>query len=177
MGQAREPQPVKIFVGILTSQSALLPKLGNLLEERLGPIDVESDILDFDYTRYYEKEMGPKLKRRFLGFHGLVYPDALVEIKHFTNQVEQAVSEQGGRLANLDPGYVTAARIVLASTKDYAHRIYLGKGIYAEVTLLYQSGRFQTLPWTYPDYRSDAYREFFKRMRAAYLAQIGTKGS
>lgn len=177
MGQAREPEPVKIFVGILTAQLSLLPKVNSLLEERLGPIDIESEILDFDYTRYYEEEMGPELKRHFLGFRGLVHSEALVEVKLITNQMEQAMSEQGKRLVNLDPGYLTAAKVVLASTKDYAHRIHLGNGIYGEVTLIYHGKRFQTLPWTYPDYRSEAYHGFFKRARTAYLAQIGTKGS
>ncbi len=176
MGEVRDPQPVKIFVGMLTAQLSLLQKVNNLLQERLGPIDIESEILDFDCTRYYEKEMGPELKRRFLGFQRLVHPDALMEVKLLTNQLEQVLSEQGKRLVNLDPGYLTAAKVVLASTKDCAHRLYLGNGIYGEVTLVYQDRRFQTLPWTYPDYRSEAYHGFFRRVRAAYLAQIGTKG-
>jgi hypothetical protein len=177
MGEARDPQLVKIFVGMLTAQLSLLPKVDNLLQERLGPIDIESELLDFNYTRYYENEMGAGLKRRFLGFHRLVHPDALVEVKLFTNQLEQALSEQGKRPVNLDPGYLTAAKVVLASTKDYAHRLYLRDGIYGEVTLVYQNRRFQTLPWTYPDYRSEPYHGFFRRMRAAYLAQLGTEGT
>jgi hypothetical protein len=177
MGQARDPQPVKAFVGVLTSRLSLLPRIDGLLSERLGPIDVESETLDFDYTSYYEKEMGPGLKRRFLGFGRLVAPEALVEMKLFTNDLERALSEEGRRPVNLDPGYLTAARVVLASTKDYAHRIYLGRGIYGEITLLYQDRGFQALPWTYPDYRSPSYHEFFRRLRRIYLAQIASKGS
>ncbi len=177
MGQARDPQPVKSFVGILTAHVSLLPEVDELLRERLGPIDVDSETLDFDYTRYYEKEMGSGLKRRFLGFERLAHPDTLVETKLFTNELERKLSEEGRRRVNLDPGYLTAARVVLASTKDYAHRLYLGRGIYGEVTLVYQERGFQALPWTYPDYRSEPYHQFFRRLRRAYLAQTGTKGT
>jgi hypothetical protein len=177
VGQARDPQPVKAFVGVLTARLSLLPRVDQLLRDRLGPIDVESETLDFDYTRYYDKEMGSGLKRRFLGFDRLMAPDSLVEMKLFTNGLEQALSEEGRRPVNLDPGYLTAARVVLASTKDYAHRLYLGRGIYGEVTLMYQERGFQALPWTYPDYRSEPYHEFFRRLRRAYLAQTGVKGT
>ena len=177
MGEARDPQPVKAFVGLLTARLSLLPEVEELLRERLGPIDVESETVDFDCTRYYEKEMGPGLKRRFLGFDRLVDPAALVEMKLLTNEFERALSEEGRRPVNLDPGYLSAARVVLASTKDHAHRLYLGKGIYGEITLVYQDRGFQALPWTYPDYRSEPYQEFFRRLRRAYLAQIGAKGT
>jgi len=177
MGQAKDPQPVKAFVGILTARVSLLPEVDELLQERLGPIDVGSETLDFDYTRYYEAEMGSGLKRRFLGFERLAHADALVETKLFTNELEQKLSEEGRRRVNLDPGYLTAARVVLASTKDYAHRLYLGRGVYGEVTLIYQERGFQALPWTYPDYRSEPYHQFFRHLRRAYLTQTGTKGT
>jgi hypothetical protein len=177
MGEAREPQLVKTFVGILTGRLSLLSTVNSLLQERLGPIDIESDLLEFNYTRYYENEMGPGLKRLFVGFDSLGPPDKLVEVKSFTNELERTFSEEGKRLVNLDPGYLTAAKVVLASTKDYAHRLYLGDGIYGEVTLVYQGGRFRTLPWTYPDYRSEMYHEFFRQLRTAYLAQIAAQGT
>ncbi|OGO01213.1 MAG: hypothetical protein A2Y72_00070 [Chloroflexi bacterium RBG_13_53_26] len=177
MGRAKEPQLVKTFVGMLTARLSLLPQVNSLLQERLGPIDIESDTLDFSYTRYYEEEMGTGLKRRFLGFHHLAPPDRLVEVKLFTNELEQILAEEGKRLVNLDPGYLTAAKVVLASTKDYAHRLYLGSGIYGEVALVYQGRRFQVLPWTYPDYRSEVYHRFFKQLRTAYLTQIAIKGT
>jgi hypothetical protein len=177
MGQTRDPQPVKSFVGILTAHMSLLPEVDELLRVRLGPIDVDSETLDFDYTRYYEREMGSGLKRRFVGFERLAHPDALVETKLFTNELEQKLSERGGRRVNLDPGYLTAARVVLASTKDFAHRLYLGRGIYGEVTLVYQEKGFQALSWTYPDYRSEPYQKFFRRLRRAYMAQTVAGGT
>ena len=177
MGRTGEPQLVKTFVGMLTARLSVMPRVSSLLQERLGPIDIESDTLDFNYTRYYEEEMGPGLKRRFLGFRHLAPPERLVRVKFFTNELEQILAEEGKRLVNLDPGYLTAAKVVLVSTKDHAHRLYLGSGIYGEVTLVYQDRRFQILPWTYPDYRSEVYHKFFKQLRTAYLAQIAIKGT
>lgn len=177
MGDVKEPQPVKRFVGILIALPSALAELRHSLEERLGPVDMESQLLDFDYTDYYEPEMGSGLKRKFLGFADLGSPDALVDLKLFTNRVEQAFSINGKRTLNIDPGYLTPARVVLASTKDFAHRLYLGKGIYGEVTLMYQKKDFRALPWTYPDYRSEAYRQFFSKLRNAYMVQLASCGS
>jgi hypothetical protein len=177
MGEVREPQPVKVFVGILLALPSTLPELHALLEDQLGPIDTQSHLLEFDYTNYYELEIGSGLKRKLLGFGRLASPEALVELKIFTNRVEQTFAINGRRTVNLDPGYLTAARVVLASTKDFAHRLYLGKGIYGEVTLLYQKKDFRALPWTYPDYRSEAYRQFFKELRRVYMAQLAASGS
>jgi hypothetical protein len=147
------------------------------LEDQLGPIDTQSQLLEFDYTNYYEPEMGSGLKKELLGFGSLASPEALVDLKLFTNRVEQALAINGKRTVNMDPGYLTAARVVLASTKDFAHRLYLGKGIYGEVTLIYQKKDFQTLPWTYPDYRSEAYRQFFRELRRVYMAQLTESAS
>ena len=174
MGEVREPQPVKFFVGILTALPSALAGLRGSLEERFGPVDGESELLEFAYTDYYEPEMGPGLKRKFWSFGRLASPDALVDFKLFTNQVEQTLANQGKRRVNIDPGYLTAARIVLASTKDFAHRLHLGKGIYGEVTLLYQKKDFQVLPWTYPDYRSEAYLRYFRQLRRVYRAQLAS---
>ncbi len=172
MGEVRDPQPVKVFVGILTAQPSALAELRGSLEEQFGPVDCESELLEFAYTDYYEPEMGAGLKRMFFGFSRLASPDALVDLKLFTNRVERTLAINGKRTVNIDPGYLTAARVVLASTKDFAHRLYLGKGIYGEVTLVYQKKDFQALPWTYPDYRSEAYLQYFRKLRKAYVAQL-----
>ena len=177
MGEVREPQPVKIFVGILSAQSSAMAELRGSLERLLGPADCESQLLDFTYTDYYDQEMGSGLKRRFWGFGRLVVPDALVDLKLFTNGVEQTLAVNGKRTVNMDPGYLTPARLVLASTKDFGHRLYLGKGIYGEVTLMYQKKRFQPLPWTYPDYRSEAYQQFFRELRRVYMTQLASCGN
>jgi hypothetical protein len=172
-----EPQPVKVFVGVLTASLSSVKEVTSLLEQHLGSIDTQSPVLEFDFTDYYEREMGPGLKRIFLGFARLVIPDSLVHLKLFTNRLEQNLAVEGKRTANIDPGYLAPARVVLASTKDFAHRLYLGKGIYGEITLMYQKKDFLTLPWTYPDYRSEAYRQFFRELRQIYMAQLGTPGN
>jgi hypothetical protein len=172
MGKAGEPKKVKIFADLLIARLSLLPQVYRLLGEKLGTVDLSSQVLDFTYTNYYEAEMGAGLKRVFLGFSDLVTPDRLVDIKLFTNDLERTLSEGGKRLVNIDPGYLTAAKVVLATTKDYAHRLYLGSGIYGEVTLIFRQKQFQPLAWTYPDYRTEAYHEFFRQLRSQYMRQL-----
>jgi len=175
MGKAVTPKPVKVFAGLLTSRLDILPRIFKAMEEKLGPIDYASELIDFNFTRYYEKELGPGLKRQFVSFKNLVSPDKLAEIKLFTNELEQKWSEEGKRLLNIDPGYLNDSRVVLASTKDFSHRIYLGHGIYAEITLLFHNKQFESLPWTYPDFRDPAYQQVFKALRLKYMEQIKAK--
>jgi hypothetical protein len=134
--------------------------------------------MKFDFTAYYESEMGANLLRKFIAFERPVSPADLAEIKLWTNGVEASFSEAAAsrrppvrRPINLDPGYVTLSKLVLATTKDHAHRIYLDRGIYAEVTLRFLKGAFEPMPWTYPDYRTEAYRRFFEGVRAELLAR------
>ena len=115
--------------------------------------------------------MGPNLLRKFLAFERLIDPGELASAKVFTNRLEEKSAgggSDGRRAVNLDPGYITLAKIVLASTKDYSHRLYLADGIFAEVTMHYAGGRFNAWPWTYPDYQSEAYCEFFESLRNRY---------
>lgn len=174
MGEAKKPKLVKLFIGLLIAQPPLLPDLLGSLKEKFGALELTSPLLNFDFTTYYEPEMGAGLKRQFLGFQDLISPEKLPEIKLSTNALEKAWRVQGKRLFNLDPGYLTDAKIVLATTKDFSHRLYLGQGIYGEVTLLFTQGKFEPLPWTYPDYRSEQYRQFFYDLRRRYLAQLKT---
>lgn len=172
MGQIRAVSPVKLLTGVITAGLNLLEEVKKCLEKEWGPADSESAILDFIYTRYYEAEMGSPLYRQFFSFQNLIDPGALATIKVFTNSLEGEFTRPGGkRQVNLDPGYLAPAKLVLATTKDRSHRIYLGQGIYAEVTLLYYRGQFEPLPWTYPDYRTEAYRNYFARVREIILRQ------
>jgi hypothetical protein len=124
--------------------------------------------------------MGPNLLRKFVGFEKLIRPKELASAKLFTNDLEEKISERFGserRVINLDPGYITLAKLVLASTKDYSHRIYLGDGIFAEVTLYYSNKRFHAWPWTYPDYKTSDYCRFFERMRKLYIESLRKAGA
>ncbi|MGH7192179.1 MAG: DUF4416 family protein, partial [Candidatus Saccharimonadales bacterium] len=137
-----------------------------------GPIADRSEVFDFSETNYYESTMGGGLWKQFLVFERPMPPERLVDAKLQTNAWEQEYAQVAGhsepRPLNLDPGYLTAAKLVLASTKDHSHRIYLGRGIYAEVTLYYRGGRWQPREWTYPDYRRDDFQAFFSRVRDAW---------
>jgi hypothetical protein len=171
-----EPAPVKLIVGLIFCRDAPVVALRRALEASYGRIDLETDWLPFDATRYYEREMGPQLQRLFWSFEPLIAPETLVDIKRDTNALEQAYAMSDGpgwrRRANLDPGYVDLAKLVLATTKDRQHRLYLGRGIYAEVTLRFTGGRFVPWDWTYPDYRTAEYLVFFNAVRRRYRQQL-----
>ena len=175
MGEIRSPEPVKLICGLLYRDPAIWEEAARYLEERFGPIDYRSEEFPFVETDYYDREMGPGIRRAYVSFQNLVSPDILAEAKHFTNHVEsRLVDDEGNRRINLDPGAVTNANLILASTKNYCHRIYLRDGIYAEVTMTYRKGQFQELPWTYPDYRN--HRQVFAEIRQIYRDQIRRKG-
>ena len=172
MGTAREPAPVKLIASLLTGDPGLLPDVRAALVQAFGPTDLESDILAFDHTDYYAAEFGPGLQRQFVTFERLIAPADLPAVKRQTNDLERSFAQEGRRLVNIDPGYVSLSKLVLATTKDHAHRLYLGQGIYGEVTLAYQQGRFRPWPWTYSDYASDRYCALFMEIRRRYKTQI-----
>jgi len=134
-----------------------------------GPVALESQVFAFDQTDYYQATMGPALGKCFWAFETLYDPAEMVDTKLQTNDWEQQYAGLAGheqpRPLNLDPGYLTNAKLILASTKDYAHRIYLSRGIYAEVTLQYQERAWRDHRWTFPDYKRADYQEFFTEAR------------
>jgi len=174
MGEIRKHQPAKLIVGFIYQETKALNEAIDLLEKRVGTIDFVSQELEFSHTTYYEKEFGKNLKRNFVTFHKLIPPENLTKIKLITNKIEKKFSHRGARSINIDPGYLDLSKLILASTKDYMHRIYLGKGIYAEVTLFYQNKTFQAWEWTYPDYKTQEYINIFNSIRDRYARQIKT---
>ena len=174
MGTRIERLPVKAIIGVLIAELPILPKVYQQLTDQFGPIDYISELLPFTSTHYYEAEMGKELQRQFISFEKLIDAGTLADKKLFTNQVEQAFVEKdtSRRRVNLDIGYVCMAKLVLASTKDHAHRIYLRDGIYAEITLRFYRKTFQPWEWTYPDYRSPAYIAIFNHIRTIYREQL-----
>jgi len=169
MGKIHTPEKVKLIAGLLSNNEALLDSIGTTLEKRLkNKIDFKSDIIDFTYTDYYYREMGPGLKRRFLSFKRLVRLNDLAKVKLLTNDIEKKFCIGGNRIINIDPGYIDLAKLVLLSTKDYSHRIHIGNGIFAEVTLHYKDKHFNFWPWTYPDYKSEEYARAFEAIRNIY---------
>ncbi len=163
---------MKLIIGLIYRDSHEYLAVKPFLLRAFGPIDYESPELDFNHTAYYEREFGSGLKRRFVAFLRLISPDSLAAIKVRTNRLEKRRARLGKRRINIDPGYVDLAKLVLASTKDFCHRIYLSKGIFAEITLVYKKGGFTAWEWTYPDYRTPAYLDIFNHIRHAYAQQI-----
>jgi len=180
MGLIHIPPPVKLIVGLLAQDPAWFDRVQGFLQPHYGEVDLASEVWPFDYTDYYTPEMGPNLQRQFLAFERLIDPAELVDVKLFTNDLEAQWAEpREGKLArrfNLDPGYVSLSKLVLATTKDHQHRLYLGRGIYAEVTLRFHRHAFQPWEWTYPDYGSEPYRQWFATVRARYREQLREAG-
>ena len=176
MADISSSKPVKLFVGILSSDNTLLEEVEYLLAKRLGKVDIKSEIFPFDFTDYYKKDMGTNISRQFLCFKELINPEELSDIKIWTNELENEIKcyrkSDVARPINLDPGYLTHCNLILASAKDYYHRIHLQNGIYAEVTLFYQHEVFKNLPWTYPDFQTEEYKNFFLKVRTLYAKDI-----
>jgi hypothetical protein len=172
MSLPKEPDPVKLIASLFSTDGGLIERVIVHLERTYGPADWISPEILFDRTRYYAKEMGWPLYRRFIAFSQLIPPQHLVDVKLCTNQVEQEYLQQGNRQINVDPGYVAAERLILATGKNYVHRVYLDRGIYADLTLVYKRRSYRPLEWTYPDYADPQTIAYFNEVRDRYMAQL-----
>ena len=172
MSIPQEPKPAKLFVSVISSSVERLNATLSELAAHYGILDFVSPLLPFNYTDYYCAEMGKVLFRRYASFDRLIRQEDLALIKVQTNGLEDEQTEEGNRLVNIDPGYLVAERLVLASGKNYGHRIYLSKGIYADLTLIYRDQDYQPLAWTYPDYREKEIRGWLRALREKYLLQL-----
>jgi hypothetical protein len=170
MGQITSHPPAMLIVAAFSRHDEALDWARARIEAEWSPLALESERFGFVETDYYDATMGPALKKSFFAGAELIDPARLPELKRTANAWEEEYALLGRhaepRPLNLDPGYLTLAKLVLASTKDHAHRIYLAEGIYAEVTLHWQDGRWQHRPWTFPDYRRQDYQAFFTQCRA-----------
>jgi hypothetical protein len=180
MGELKSPAPVQLVVGLITHPKEGFERVRRLLTDAWGPIDLESPVWPFAFTDYYEKEMGGGLLRQFVAFERLVELDGLHRVKLASNRMEAALAADSEaavrRPVNIDPGYVCHSKLVLFSTKDFSHRIYVAEGIFAESTLEWRGREFVTHPWTFPDYRTDEYRSFFAAVRSHYARKLKEKG-
>ncbi|OGX26308.1 MAG: hypothetical protein A3J51_04745 [Omnitrophica WOR_2 bacterium RIFCSPHIGHO2_02_FULL_45_21] len=213
MGKTKIPPPAKLIIGLIYKpvrqwfgsqysqshkQNAVKDKVLDILKRRFGEIDFLSQELDFDYTDYYYPELGKPLKRIHLSFKRLLCEDKLIYIKLYTNKLEERFSRKQKRRINIDPGFLSLGKVILATTKNYSHRVYLGRGIFAEATLFYGTGKYKPLshttakiaeshrrrrfsckeatfrpwPWAYPDYQSKEYIAVFNAIRKLYQEQI-----
>jgi hypothetical protein len=169
MGQIHDHSPVLLVMAAFSRHASTLDWARQRAERECGPIALQSDRFAHNETTFYEPTMGSGLWKIFFAFERRIDPMQIVDLKHHTNAWEDEYKSLAGhpelRPLNIDPGYLTQAKLVLATTKDRDHRLYLGRGIFGEVTLHYQQGVWQERPWTYPDYRRDDYRQFFNRCR------------
>ena len=147
-----------------------------LLKQHAGQTDVVSEQWPFEMTNYYVVEMGEGLQRQFVSFDRLIDPGQLAAIKHKTNRMEQELAQSLDRPyprpVNFDPGFIEPSKLVLASTKNFAHRIYIGDHMYAEVTMTYNKGNWETFPFTFPDYKSGRYNAFLNKVRQTLVQQL-----
>ena len=176
MWELKEPKPVKLIVGILAADERCLAAARESLSAALGTIDLTSGIWTFDQTDYYARQIGPHILRQFVSVERLIDPGRLASIKHQTNALEQQLAATFAmpfpRPVNLDPGIIEPSKLVLATTKNYAHRIYIGNRMYAEVTLVFDKGQWHPLPYTYPDYCRQEYFDFLSQVRTRLVQQL-----
>ena len=181
------PLPVCRFAGLLASNEEQLAAARFELAQWYGKIDDVSAVIPFSFTQYYDEEMGPGLLRQWVRFEALFNPEHLAKCKLETNMAETLLAKQFGsaggtsggtpmprvsRPINIDPGYVHRYKVILATTKDHSHRVYISEGIYGEVTLHWHQNRWTPWPWTYADYQSETAQRFFVKARTDYVAQL-----
>jgi hypothetical protein len=173
MGEIRKHPAVKYFTGITYRPESDPDGIEARLVEIFSDITMRSVDFDFSaFTRYYESEMGADLRKRFVVFANLDAVENLPDFKIRTNELEKHYLHETGRSVNLDPGYISEAKLVLATTKNYTHRLYLAKGIFGDVHLQFTGKKFQVQSWTYPDYQQPQVLEFFTEVRKSYFSQL-----
>jgi hypothetical protein len=172
MSDPCEAEDVKLVSSLFSPSEALIDVVIAEMEEIFGPTDWRSPGLLFERTDYYAREMGWPLHRRFLSFRDLIRPDRLSHVKRRTNDLERGHLRGGRREVNIDPGYICLERLVLATGKNYSHRIYLSQGIYADLTLVFKRGGFRPLEWTYRDYADPEVMAYFNAIRETYKRQL-----
>jgi Domain of unknown function (DUF4416) len=172
MSVPHEADDVKLLFSLFSSDKPLIDVLIDRLAGIFGQTDRISPWLLFDRTRYYEKEMGWPLHRRFVSFIRLIRPEEIVDIKLKAVEMEREYLREGNRLINIDPGYISLERLILATGKNYTHRVYMSRGIYADLTLIFNKGSFRPLEWTYMDYSDPETIAYFNDERERYKRQL-----
>ena len=167
------PEKARAVLSVLSARwGEFWPALRTDLEGMAGPIDYESELIPFTQTRYYDAELGTPISRRILSFVRPLALDALPALKLATNALECAWTRAGRRLFNLDPGYITQERLILATGKNFSHRVYLHDGIWADLTLIFHKGDWFDLPWTFPDYASPEIKAHLTILREMYKTSL-----
>ncbi len=164
--------PVKYFIGALFSSEELLEKAFSEVESKFSSIDLKSNNYLFDVTDYYDKEMGIPIYRKIFSVTELLSPAFLPDAKLLSNEIEDILCINGKRKVNLDIGYIDFNKVVLASAKYCANKIYMGKGIYADPAIHYSKGKFKPYPWAFMDFKDSRYYDFIFQIRMKYKSQL-----
>ena len=175
MGSIRTFNPVKLFIGIRATEAGYLAEVEVRLSAEYGTIDLRSSVHPFIFTDQHQRQTGGRMLRTFFSFERLIDADRLPEIKHWTNGIETGFATAEGdvpRPVNIDPGYLEHSKVILASTKNSYHRMYLGRDIFGEVTMHFRNDGWEFFPWTHPDYQSKECRQFLMDLRRKYRAQL-----
>ena len=165
MSVRKVPLPARLLVSVIYREERRFAEVLQCIEDRLGPVERTSGTFPFDMTEFYGKEMGAPLYRRFAVMERLVPRDALAAAKIGAEELEREFSEHGMRTVNLDPGMLTEENFLLATGKNYSHRVYLRDGVFADLTLVFRKGEYRALPWTYPDFAAAEIRAFLSEVR------------
>ena len=171
MGQVYEFEKEKLIVGVIYNDEDIYNRALKMLTDAFGEIDGESERFSFskEFSDYYDDELGGEGLRVIFSFKDTVDPARQADIKIATNEMERILSEDGKRRINLDPGFISPGRLMLATTKKTGFRIPLEKGIYTELTLFWAKGEWHKLPWSYRDYQSERVQRFLTETRKKYL--------
>jgi len=176
MWEVANPKPVKLIIGILAADETCLSAALEALQAEFGLFDLESSVWPFTQTEYYKEQAGENILRQFVTVEKLIDPGELAEVKLITNKIEQDLSKKLAidlpRPVNLDPGILEPSKLVLASTKNFSHRIYIGKNIYTELTLSFIKGIWQSYSYTFPDFKQSTYHQFLTRVREKLVGQL-----
>ncbi|MBN1129088.1 MAG: DUF4416 family protein [Chitinispirillaceae bacterium] len=172
MGTAQIPASTVLFFAIMYHKRFTFDRVMECLERRFGHCDSAYGPVPFIWTGYYAREMGEELLKTYLCHHAPFPREELPSVKVWTNALEQELAQDGRRIVNIDPGYLARDKLVLASTKDFYHRLYLGRGIYGEVTLHFRQGRYRHFSWTYPDFKEEKLQEFLMMARAKLVGEL-----
>ena len=177
MGAALDFEYEKLIIGFIYNTVENFERALKIMTDKFGPVDFMTEEFSFtnEFSSYYDEELGGEARRRIVSFERLVDPTLQADIKTFTNSVEADFSIDGNRKVNLDPGFLSHGRLLLATTKKTGFRIPLKDGIYTELTLYYARGAWQKLPWTYRDYQSERVQTFLTTVRKRYLEQRKTE--
>ena len=173
MGLAEKFEKEKLIIGFIYTSDEDFRKALSIMTDRFGQTDFETEEFSFtrEFSDYYDEELGGEARRKIISFRDLIDPELQADIKTFTNKVEAELAIDGKRKVNLDPGFLSHGRLLLATTKKTGFRIPLKDGIYTELTLFYARGAWQKLPWTYRDYQSERVQNFLTEVRREYLRQ------